>query len=512
MKRNALYPALAATAAVLVVAVMALLTHRLWHAEGQRLDAAHRQALNHEVDLALWRLEERATAIAAAPTLWPLEARAPEPAPWLAGHRLIPPGTSDNADAVAYLFACEPPAHAAPQTAPQQAISSPSPQYAQREDANLFNQSLQQITANRFSNTAVTAEVIPAVTYSRMHPRVENGRLTLLRRVEQAHQVWVQEAELDIPAVTGDLRSAVGPQLPQAKIHLLTASSDAPPSRRVAALPFYIDPGPLAAAAPNRAALGRWIAAAWAVVLGALILAGLALGSMARLSQRRGAFVAAVTHEMRTPLTTFRMYTDMLADGVVTDPDQRQSYLHTLRGQSVRLSALVENVLAFARLERRPKTPLETTALNDLIERCLPRLRDRAALDGMTVSSTLDQANDTPVRAAPALVEQILFNLIDNACKYAGAADNKAIQLSASVDDSAGYLTVRDHGPGVRERPDQLFRPFSRSAERESAASPGVGLGLALSRRMARAMGGDLRLQQGRADESGARFVLRLPH
>ena len=81
MKRNALYPALAATAAVLVVAVMALLTHRLWHAEGQRLDAAHQQALNHEVDLALWRLEERATAIAAAPTCGPWKPAPPSPRP-----------------------------------------------------------------------------------------------------------------------------------------------------------------------------------------------------------------------------------------------------------------------------------------------------------------------------------------------------------------------------------------------------------------------------------------------
>ena len=73
---------------------------------------------------------------------------------------------------------------------------------------------------------------------------------------------------------------------------------------------------------------------------------------MASLSERRGAFVSAVTHELRTPLTTLRMYTEMLADGMVPDEPRRRSYLQTLRAEADRLGHLVENVLAYSRLER----------------------------------------------------------------------------------------------------------------------------------------------------------------
>src|SRR5262245_32720620 len=136
------------------------------------------------------------------------------------------------------------------------------------------------------------------------------------------------------------------------------------------------------------------------------------------LSERRGAFVSAVTHELRTPLTTFRMYTEMLADGIVADEEKRANYLATLRREAERLSHLVENVLAYARLERgSARSRVESFTVQELIERVKGRLAERAEQAEMNFSVKAKESElRTTVRADATAIEQILFNLIDNAC------------------------------------------------------------------------------------------------
>jgi signal transduction histidine kinase len=118
-----------------------------------------------------------------------------------------------------------------------------------------------------------------------------------------------------------------------------------------------------------------------------------------------------------------------------------------------------------------------------------------------------DELLNTCVTANASSVEQILVNLVDNACKYAGSATDKRIHLRAERRDGRLQLRVRDHGPGLSaEQANHLFQAFSKSAVDAAHTAPGVGLGLALSRRLARTMQGDLFLDQGSAD--GACFVL----
>ena len=107
--------------------------------------------------------------------------------------------------------------------------------------------------------------------------------------------------------------------------------------------------------------------------------------------------------------------------------------------------------------------------------------------------------------------EQILFNLVDNACKYAApTASEKIIHLEALPDGKFAMLRVRDHGQGISaEGAKRLFQPFSKSAHEAALTAPGVGLGLALCRRLSRSMGGDLRLDA--LVKTGACFVLSLP-
>jgi signal transduction histidine kinase len=105
-----------------------------------------------------------------------------------------------------------------------------------------------------------------------------------------------------------------------------------------------------------------------------------------------------------------------------------------------------------------------------------------------------------------ASAEQILLNLVDNACKYAPNPARPALHLETALRGRYAVLRLRDHGPGIdpRER-RRIFRSFHRSADRAAGSAPGVGLGLALSRRLARRMGGDLRLA---SSEEGASFEL----
>jgi signal transduction histidine kinase len=114
------------------------------------------------------------------------------------------------------------------------------------------------------------------------------------------------------------------------------------------------------------------------------------------------------------------------------------------------------------------------------------------------------------VRVDLSVVDQILSNLVDNAVKYAGDAPDRRIHLDVAPSGRWLSLAVRDHGPGLPPRAiRRLFRPFSKSAHDAAQSAPGVGLGLALSRRLARSLGGDLRLQAN--GPLGACFVLTLP-
>jgi signal transduction histidine kinase len=254
------------------------------------------------------------------------------------------------------------------------------------------------------------------------------------------------------------------------------------------------------------------LAVAWgAVILGAVV-AGLLLAGVVALGQRREAFASAVTHELRTPLTTFRMYSEMLDEGMVDDAARRSGYVRTLRLEADRLWHLVENVLAYARLERgRMPGNRQHVTPAELWDRSGPRLAERAQQAGMQVELAMENGAAACVLATdPAAVEQILFNLVDNACKYAGNGQARAIEVLAAAPNGRVEFRVSDHGAGIEPaQVRKLFRPFSKSATQAAQSAPGVGLGLALARRLARQLGGDLRFEP--TPGGGATFVLSLP-
>jgi len=345
-----------------------------------------------------------------------------------------------------------------------------------------------------------------------MTPLWIDGELILARRVRAGGEEYVQGCLLDWPAIRKWLLQIVVDLLPEADLEPLRASADAADARRLAALPVRLVPGSLPSDGNGRvSAIEVSVAVTWICVLIAAAAVAALLWGVIRLSERRATFVSAVTHELRTPLTTFHMYTEMLAEGMVSEPQRRQEYLDTLRREATRLTHLVENVLAYARLERgRANGRVERFTLGSLLDQIVPRLAEHARHSGMEVTSELDAAaRGATVRANASAVEQIVFNLVDNACKYAASAADRRIHLAAHRNGSQVELRISDHGPGIApSAAKRLFRPFTTAAREAAHSGPGVGLGLALSRRLARDMGADRALDR-RAD--GAAFVLTLP-
>lgn len=339
-----------------------------------------------------------------------------------------------------------------------------------------------------------------------------DGELILWRKVEENGKAWVQGVWLDAESLSASLLTVARDVLPSARL-LPTTAGDSGPLGLIT-LPYLLHPGDLPAIDPSRLPrpVQGFLLLAWGACLLMLVVAGVLIAGVLQLGERRAAFVSSVTHELRTPLTTFRLYAEMLADKMVPDEDQRQQYLRTLQTESARLSHLVENVLAYSRIERgSARAKVESISVAVLMNRIVPRLAERAS------SAELDfETKFPPTVSAQTLttdataVEQILFNLTDNACKYAGpASDPMRLELSVNIHGPLVEFSLRDFGPGISiKQQRKLFRPFHKSATEAAHSQPGVGLGLALSRRLAKALGGNLQYEPA---QPGTRFVFTLP-
>ena len=336
--------------------------------------------------------------------------------------------------------------------------------------------------------------------------------LLFVRRVTVSGRQAIQGFWASWPRIRKVSLDSIKDLFPNARLAPVDPTDGPPSGRMLASVPARLEPGPQPPVACPRITPARlMLAFAWGAIAFTTVAVGLALRAATDLSERRGNFVSAVTHELRTPLTTFRLYSEMLAEDMVREPDVRREYLATLRSEAERLSHLVENVLVFARVEDgRLSARRENLRVGDLLDRCAGRLENRAARSRMQIARRADPGDDAVVHADGEVIEQILFNLVDNACKYARDADDRRIHVSARIAGHAVEIRVRDHGPGVpRADRKRIFEPFTRAEVHDAGPAPGVGLGLALSRRLARDLGGGLRLDSPGAD--GATFVLSLP-
>ena len=430
----------------------------------------------------------------------------------------VDPGFRSATDSVvtsSSAFSTKSPGHAVSDTRRDEPVAAASAATPRRQPAEPaaprakwdMNDRAESKTTVSSADHGVLAPSPDAAVAGSLTVRWIGDELFLLRPVSGDTRVRAQVVWLDWTELRAWLLARVTDLLPEARLEPAGEgdsfrAEDA--ARRLAFLPVRLQPGDVPAAfrAAAWSPLRTSLTIAWALAFVGVAALALLLAGTVRLSERRAAFVSAVTHELRTPLTTFRMYTEMLSSGMVTDTTKQTHYLDTLRREAERLSHLVENVLSYARLERgRAGRRVEDTTPGELLARIEERLRQRAEQGGLALEIACDDGvAETPLRTDTTAFEQIVFNLVDNATKYARRPDGlgRIVISVARGQRSRTIVRVSDNGPGipapVRKR---LFQPFSKSAAEAAHSQPGVGLGLALSRRLARdELGGELRLEQ----------------
>lgn len=386
-------------------------------------------------------------------------------------------------------------------------------QQSARSELEFRNRSSSQ-TLNVELLNQIQSQAFPIEAPNRIEPLAPvwvDTRLYLVRRNNELASESVEGCLVNWHWLKPQLLLAIRDLLPSADLRPQEMNSDMVHS--LASLPVQLIPGePDFASLPVSSALWPTLIIAWTCFLVSAIALGVLLIGVVRLSERRAAFVSAVTHELRTPLTTLRLYADLLTQTQTLPSDKYDRYVQTLRREANRLHYLIENVLGWSRLEQSAATHVvEPIQWQALLERLQPALEDRTAQAGCTLvyePTEVDAA--VTFRGNATAVERILFNLIDNACKYSKTGQSRYIHLDTSIASRCLHIAVRDHGSGIDETvKHRLFKPFSKSAEQAARSAPGIGLGLSLSRRLARDMCGDLRLVQ--SDDEGTTFELRLP-
>jgi len=258
--------------------------------------------------------------------------------------------------------------------------------------------------------------------------------------------------------------------------------------------------------------LRYWYYSIIAVVLLAVTL-GLAslwrnAGAQAKLAQKKDDFISAVSHELRTPLTSIRMYSEMLERNWVKSPDKAAEYYGNMRQESERLSRLIENVLDFSRIQRgRKQYAFDVGDMNKCVADVVDMMRPYAMQKGFSIETELGRLDQSTFDSDA--VTQIVVNLLDNAIKYAGDAEDKTVIVRTTSENGLALIEVEDHGPGVPNRQrKKIFEQFYRSEAEATRETNGTGLGLTLVKRFAEAHNGFVEIAN--AKPTGAIFRVTL--
>lgn len=228
-----------------------------------------------------------------------------------------------------------------------------------------------------------------------------------------------------------------------------------------------------------------------------------------KLARQKTDFVSNVSHELKTPLTSIRMFSELLAEGRVGSPEKQREYLKIITGETARLTRLINNVLDFSRLERgEKKYHFQKCDLVKMSREVVESYRPQLEVAGFKVEFE-SKLRGAPVRCDRDALSQVLLNLISNAEKYSGEGK----ELLVEVQRAEGGLyeaRVSDRGIGVPTGAEEkIFEKFYRAHDALSSGIQGSGLGLTLARQVARAHGGEV-VYRARAG-GGSTFILRVP-
>jgi signal transduction histidine kinase len=262
---------------------------------------------------------------------------------------------------------------------------------------------------------------------------------------------------------------------------------------------------------PGAAVLG-WVTLVLAMVFAGGFITLYRLGlSQINLARQQQDFVSAVSHELKTPLTSIRMYGEMLKEGWA-DEDKRQDYYDFIHDESERLTRMITNVLQLAKITRNePNFDLKPTNVGELMSNVESKIANQVERGGFALKFDRDAAaDDATIEIDDDCFTQIIINLVDNAIKFSKGAEDKTIEISSRLSgDRQLQFAVRDFGPGIpKDQMKKIFRLFYRTESELTRETVGTGIGLAIVHQLATAMNGKVDVVNV---EPGAEFRVSFP-
>jgi signal transduction histidine kinase len=334
-----------------------------------------------------------------------------------------------------------------------------------------------------------------------------------------------------------------------------TEIGDALPHWEVAA--YLVNPAALTQAARTaKLTLGLFIALlVLAIGVGSWLIVS-SLNSELRLARQKTDFVSNVSHELKTPLTSIRMFSELLAEGRVADTAKQRSYMNIITAEAGRLTRLINNVLDFSRMERgEKKYNFQPCDLTEVVRSTAETFRPHLEAGGFKFVCELPDT-PVPVRGDTDALSQVIVNLLSNAEKYSNTGGPDSLSPRGTSGERAGErgvsknqkpplpnpllppapgregenlrkeitlqlaqkqtplphaeIRVLDRGAGIpRGSEEKIFEKFYRAHESLGSGVQGSGLGLTIARQIARAHGGDVAYEP--REGGGSCFCLRLP-
>ncbi|MGB0846050.1 MAG: sensor histidine kinase [Thiolinea sp.] len=257
------------------------------------------------------------------------------------------------------------------------------------------------------------------------------------------------------------------------------------------------------------------------LLLGIVLLSGFYLMyrlgiSQIELANQQQDFVSAVSHELKTPLTSIRMYGEMLIQGWAPE-ERKNTYYQFIFDESERLSRLINNVLQLARMTRNEQeAELAVHNVSDLVRDVKAKISSQIEAADFSLTVDMDeQSTSEQVMIDADWLTQIMINLVDNAIKFSAKAEVKTIILDVrSTAKQRVSFTINDHGPGIdKQQMKKIFQLFYRSENELTRDTVGTGIGLSLVHQMTTAMGGKVSVENRElnADFQGAAFSVTFP-
>jgi signal transduction histidine kinase len=244
------------------------------------------------------------------------------------------------------------------------------------------------------------------------------------------------------------------------------------------------------------------------MIIGGLVLTKHIVSKEMALARLKSDFVSNVSHELRTPLALIRLYAETLELGRITTQEKKQQYYRIVRKESERLTALINNILDFSRIEAgRKEYEFRNTDIAELVRNTLESYRYQIEQQGFAFEESID-SNLPAVPVDREAIARALVNLVNNALKY--SSEEKFLGVKLYRENSVVKLEVADHGIGIARRDlSKIFEKFYRAGDPLVHNTKGSGLGLSLVRHITHAHGGEIAVES--IPGKGSKFTLSLP-